>query len=89
MNQYRKKPVIVNAMQFFYDGPRVPGVFYPGMSEDGKIYIGDAYVVTIHGQRVYLQNGDWVIAEPDGEHYYPCKPDIFAATYESTQEPQP
>ena len=80
--QYRKKPVIVKAQQFFYDHPQIEGVFYPPTSEDGKIYIGDAYVITIHGQIVYLANGDWVIQEPDGEHYYPCKPDIFEATYE-------
>jgi len=42
--------------------------------------------MTIHQQRVYLQNGDWVITEPDGLHHYPCKPDIFAATYEAIEE---
>ena len=40
------------------------------------------YVTTIHGQRAYLASGDWVITEVDGVHHYPCKPDIFAATYE-------
>lgn len=81
MSKYRKKPMVVDATQFFYDGDPVPGVFYPSKSEDGKTYIGDAYVVTIHDQRVYLENGDWIITEPDGEHHYPCKPDIFAKTY--------
>ncbi len=83
MAKFRKKPVEIDAVQFFYDGERVPGVFYPPTSEDGKTYEGDAYVVTIHGQPAYLQNGDWVITEPDGEHHYPCKPDIFEATYEA------
>lgn len=87
MGKFRKKPVVVEAMQFFYDGERVPGVFYPPKSEDGKTYEGDAYVVTIHGQPAYLQNGDWVITEPDGEHHYPCKPDIFEATYELASIP--
>lgn len=41
-----------------------------------------AYVVTIHGEKAKLAPGDWVITEPDGEHHYPCKPDIFEATYE-------
>lgn len=41
-----------------------------------------AYVVTTHGQRVYLADGDWITAEPNGDGYYPIKPDIFAATYE-------
>lgn len=82
MAQYRKKPVIVDAEQFSYDGPQVRGVFYPSRSEDGKTYEGDAFVITMHDQRVYLQNGDWIIAEPDGEHFYPCKDDVFQATYE-------
>lgn len=82
MAQYRKKPMIVEAEQFLYDGPRVPGVFYPPLSEDGRTYVGDAYVVTIHGEVAHLKNGDWVIAEPDGQHYYPCRNDIFCATYE-------
>lgn len=85
MSLYRKKPVVIEATQFFYDGEPVPGVFYPRISEDGKTYIGDAYVVTIHDQRVYLEDGDWVIAEPDGEHYYPCKPDIFEDRYEAIE----
>lgn len=82
MAQYRKKPVVIDAEQFFYDGPRVRGVFYPDLSADRRTWIGDAFVITIHDQRVYLQSGDWIIAEPDGEHYYPVKPDIFAASYE-------
>ncbi|GAG12165.1 unnamed protein product, partial [marine sediment metagenome] len=41
------------------------------------------YVVTIHDQKVYLEPGDWIIAEPDGVHFYPCKPDIFEATYDA------
>lgn len=85
MASYRKKPVIVEAYQFFYGRPNIPGVFYPPISPDGKTYIGDAYVVTIHNQRAYLENGDWVITEPDAEHHYPCKPDIFAKTYEQVQ----
>jgi hypothetical protein len=79
--KYRKKPIVVEAVQFFYDGPLVPGVFYP--AKDGATYVGDAFVITIHGQRAYLQNGDWVITEPDGQGFYPCKPDIFEATYEA------
>lgn len=41
------------------------------------------HVHTIHdNQLVVLEVGDFIIPEPDGEHYYPCKPAIFAATYE-------
>lgn len=80
MAKFRKKATVIEAVQFFYGGERVPGVFYP--SADGKM----AFVVTIHRQRAYLQDGDWVITEPDGEHHYPCKPDIFAERYEPVEE---
>ena len=40
-------------------------------------------MVTIHGDKIPVVKGDWIIQEPDGKHYYPCKPDIFAATYEA------
>lgn len=29
-----------------------------------------------------LENGDWIIVEPDGIGVYPCKKDIFADSYE-------
>ena len=34
------------------------------------------------GQTVTLFDGDWIIPEMSGQGHYPCKPDIFAATYE-------
>jgi hypothetical protein len=41
------------------------------------------YIETIHhGQRVTVEEGDYIIPEPDGIHFYPCKPDIFDQTYE-------
>jgi hypothetical protein len=72
MKQYRSKPKIVNAEQW-YPGREVPGVFpHPN----------GYFVTTIHNQRVFLTPGDFVVQEPDGEHYYPVKPDIFKASYE-------
>lgn len=76
MTRYRKKPIVVEAVQF----DNVPANDPPGVfrrPEDNS-----PYVVTIHDQRSYLSPGDWIIPEPDGVHYYPCKPDIFEATYE-------
>lgn len=78
----RKKPMIIEVEQFFYDRPRIESVFYPDVSEDGRTYIGDAFVVTAHDQKVYLQNSDWIFPEPDGEHFYPVKDEIFKNTYE-------
>lgn len=84
--KFRKKPVIVEAEQFFYDQLPIKGVFYPRTTEDGRTYLGDAFVITAHDQRVYLSDGDWILPEPDGEHYYPVKDDIFKATYEYARD---
>jgi hypothetical protein len=79
--KFRKKPIIVEAEQF-HDPLRTRelpvGVNPPMRGDAEKRY----YVVTAHGQQAFLEDGDWVIAEPDGRGYYPCKPDIFQATYE-------
>jgi hypothetical protein len=44
------------------------------------------YVVTAHKQMAILEPGDWVISEPDGRGYYPCKDDIFRKTYDPVTE---
>lgn len=77
MAKYRKKPVIVEAEQFLEGKPLLRGV----QVEKGEY----ASVITIHNQKAYLQYGDWVITEPDGKHFYPCKPDIFKQTYEKVE----
>jgi hypothetical protein len=38
-----------------------------------------------HGDWLPLASGDWVIKGVKGE-FYPCKPDIFAATYEPAED---
>lgn len=45
-----------------------------------------AHVHTAHNnQAVILEDGDWVVPEPDGIHFYPIKPDIFAKNYEPAE----
>lgn len=79
--KYRKKPVEVEAVQYTEYGKLVNG-----MCNSVSCYLSGnnkPHVHTIHeGQIVNLEIGDYVIPEPDGEHYYPCKPDIFEQTYE-------
>ncbi len=87
MPKYRKKPVVVEASQWNPDmkdwpGKGIPddlGVIWQFNSEG---HVSDGIVTTIHGQKTKVAIGDWVIVEPDGIHHYPCKPDIFEATYE-------
>jgi len=86
MAKFRKKPVVVEAVQY---APNMavlpPGVTEESENGDGTGHIS-AYVTTIHGQKTYVVAGDWIIAEPDGIHFYPCKPDIFAASYEPVED---
>jgi hypothetical protein len=75
--KFRRKPVVVEAALF--DG--LPSNDPPGVCRREEDM--SPYVVTIHDQRCYVSPGDWIIREPDGVHYYPCKPDVFEALYEA------
>lgn len=41
----------------------------------------------VHGKQGWslVDPGDWIITEMDGSGYYPCKPDVFAAKYETAE----
>jgi hypothetical protein len=83
MPLFKKKPVLVDAEQWNGPGCVTRGVQRIWGPENGGTY--RYYVITAHGQQAYLAPGDWVICEPDGRGYYPCKPDIFEATYEKVE----
>ncbi len=74
MRQYRKRPVIVEAEQWF------PGRPIPAAVLDEPT--GNYFVTTIQGQTVMLTPGDWIIRESDGVHHYPCSAAEFARIYE-------
>lgn len=92
--KFRKKPVVIEAMQFTNESKEK--VFnwikehylgaYPNLgaypSSDGDI--PTLKISTLEGE-MKVQIGDWVIRGVKGE-FYPCKPDIFEATYESVSE---
>lgn len=80
MGLYRKKPVVIEAFEFRAGEQRsevapdvVAGVVR--YTEGGTMLIK-----TLEGV-MEAQPGDWIIKGVKGE-FYPCKPDIFAATYE-------
>ncbi len=85
MNKYRKKPVIIEAVQItdatFDANHPVPShikdVLYDPMARTVTIE-------TLEGKMVGVV-GDWIIKGIKGE-LYPCKPDIFEATYELVEE---
>ncbi len=76
MTKYRKRPIVVDAEQYVEEGSPVRGMCttcpYPG-----------PHTHTIHdNQLTPVVLGDWILPEPDGVHFYPCKADVFMATYE-------
>jgi hypothetical protein len=76
---YVTKPVQKEAMQFFPDQAWPDGVCRdPGENEP-------YYVTTIHGQKTTVVAGDFIVTEPDGVHFYPCKPDIFLDRHTLTE----
>jgi hypothetical protein len=91
MPKFRKKPVIIEAEQYlgddimYGDAKPIRGVC---TSETCRLSGHQRpHVHTIHkNQAVILEAGDWIIPEPDGEHFYPCKADIFERTYEPVEE---
>jgi hypothetical protein len=76
LNQYRKLPVVITATQWFKHGDHAAVERVP--LSDLECDFG--WVKTLEGGHM-VTPGDWIITGVKGEHY-PCKPDIFAATYE-------
>jgi len=82
MGLFRKKPVVIEATQW-WPGIPIVGVVEEerqGEAEDGSSKVFPAWIGTLenwHG----VSPGDWIITGVKGERY-PCKPDIFEASYE-------
>lgn len=86
--KYRKKPVVIEAEQFETNNE----VGSPNMDKivnwvnQGRDTVGawhngtDIFIVTLEGT-MKVEVKDWIICGVKGE-FYPCKPDIFEATYE-------
>jgi hypothetical protein len=88
MAQYRKKPVVIDAVRIENaggtncDACRVSR-WIKECADDAPDAVCDGialYIPTLEGT-MRADVGDWVIRDGKGE-FYPCKPDIFEATYE-------
>lgn len=91
--KYRKKPVVIVAHQIGQDG--WPDEIWEGVTKN-KIILhlgryghpekvgGYVEIKTLEGT-MRGEIGDWIIRGVKGE-FYPCKPDIFALTYESAED---
>ena len=109
--KYRKKPVVIEATQWFKNGdhPKDKSEFIT--ASDGERFLSEGKIVryfrrpdvkgttlcqkcpqtmhnhgwidTLEGGHIVCP-GDWIITGVKNENY-PCKPDIFEATYEPTE----
>jgi hypothetical protein len=81
MPKFRKKPVVIEAEQFTDDNKDRAFHFVTcncqADFEDDKPVLK---IQTLEGE-LTAQLGDWIIKGVKSE-FYPCKPDIFAETYE-------
>jgi hypothetical protein len=79
MPKFRKKPVVIEAVQFFRLGD------HPAVEADPNSPTGFAIHTPENTKVKYeVTPGDWIITGVKGEHYA-CKPDIFEATYEPAE----
>jgi hypothetical protein len=90
--RYRKRPVVIKAEQLTYDNA---GAIVQWIVENGHKAVmrggpgggsrgGTVIIHTLEGNHL-ADVGDWIIRGVQGE-FYPCKPDIFDATYEPADE---
>jgi hypothetical protein len=98
--QFRKKPIVIDAMQLAGNTAECMAVYQwieshigsvappcddltsdpnPGVTIDPAD--GSLVIRTLEGD-MKADLGDWIIKGVQGE-FYPCKPDIFDATYEA------
>lgn len=88
MPKFRKKPVVIEAMQFPGTENKDAAIAFDDWmmpldpKKTARYKDGDMLIITAQGQRVRARPGDWIIRGMNGE-FYPCKPDIFEATYEA------
>ena len=81
MKNYRKKPVVIQAIQFTGENTQEVLDLVPEarmILDENKEY--QLVIDTLEG-RMTVSGGDYVIRGIQGE-FYPCKPDVFEATYE-------
>ena len=87
MKKFRKKPVIIEAVQLrpdtvqeCYDFIDKKAGNFPETGRGIDPVDGKFKITTLEGVMV-AEIDDWIIKGVKGE-FYPCKPDIFEKTYE-------
>jgi hypothetical protein len=100
MKKYRKKPVVIEAMQFT-GSPKSAKAIYDWTKESGHVAVQEmpegysnkngnpapryrVFIKTLEGI-MQARPGDFIIRGVSGE-FYPCKPNIFKRTYEKVED---
>ena len=79
--KFRKKPVVVDAVQ--WTGANYVSIEnFLGSPRNGAFTTNGSLILTSNG---HVFPGHWVIRDEHG-NFYPCQKDIFAATYEAVPE---
>lgn len=92
-NQYRKKPVVIEAIRWTGENDDDIESFTqqqwaladPLDVEDESEDMAQVYD-ELHGTWILMRQGDWVIRGVRGE-FYPCTNDVFEETYEPVEVP--
>lgn len=88
--KFRKKPVVIEAMKFdgtketfdaIWDWMKGDDSDSPMLGHDGPTESPTGFGIKTLEGTMRCKIGDWVVKGVKGE-FYPCKPDIFEATYE-------
>ena len=85
MPMFRKKPVVIEAQQLSKENWEkleswCDGSFIGNRIDENTLDCLGLNIKTLEGT-MFAEIGDWIIQGVKGE-FYPCKPDIFDATYE-------
>lgn len=89
---WRKKPVVIRALRWTGDNLR-DVIAFTGRHPSADAWTWEQFeeVVRMEGLKIFTLEGshmatvgDYIIRGVKGE-FYPCKPDIFEATYEAVE----
>lgn len=84
---YRKKPVVIEAIRWEGDESAERILDWAEgsiVAKVGRDRLMSLYITTLEG-KLFASLGDFIIKGVQGE-FYPCKPDIFRATYEEVDD---
>lgn len=87
MPKFRKKPVVIEAVQFIATDEMHRLGWWDAHGASFDIHVdgrGPYLVIPTREGEMVASDGDWIIRGIKGE-FYPCKPDIFEATYERVE----